>query len=65
MTGPLHFAASPDAVLRSSAVFALCGDPTADVPLCLVFLKDLLNLKIQRSVVKGQTLPDVLMYGCR
>ena len=66
MTGSLHLATSPNCrkcvVLRSAAVFALRGDSAANVPLRLVFLKDLLNLKIQRSVVKGQTLPDILMY---
>ena len=48
--------------LQSAAVFALCGDPAADVPLRLVFFKDFFDLKIQRSVVKRQSLLNILMY---
>ena len=32
------------------------------MPLRFVFLKDLRNLEIQCSVIKGQPLPDILMY---
>ena len=53
---------STAAWLQGSPIFTLGGNATADVPLRLVFFQDLLDLKIQCPVVKGQTFLDILMY---
>ena len=52
-----------DALLGHTAVFPAGGDAAADMPLCLVFLQNLFHLKMQRPVIKGQTLLNILMYG--
>ena len=48
--------------LLGTPIFSLCGDTPTDMPLRLVFLQNLLDLKIQRSVVKRQALLNILMY---
>ena len=50
--------------LQGPSIFTLRGDTAADMPLCFVFFENFLDLKIQRSVVKRQTLLNILMY-CR
>ena len=50
--------------LLDPPIFPLRCDPASNMPLCLVFIKDFLDLEIQRPVVKGQTLLNILMYSC-
>ena len=46
-----------------SLVFFAGGDAAADVPFCLVLLQNFLRLQIERAVVLGQPLTEILMYG--
>lgn len=57
------FAPPGAAALRFAAVFAPCGDAAADMPFRLVFVQDLLDLEVEGSVVEGQALLYILMYG--
>ena len=45
-----------------SLVFFAGGDAAADVPFCLVLLQNFLRLQIERAVVLGQPLTEILMY---
>ncbi len=41
------------------------GHPTPDMALRLILLQDLLYLEIEGSIKGGQTVLNVLVYGCR
>ena len=47
----------------AALVFLTGGDAAADVPFCLVLLKDFLCLQIKRAVILGQPLTEILVYG--
>ena len=54
---------APSGLRLGAQIFLPGGNTAPDVPLRFVLFQHLLDLKVEASVVEGQTLLYILMYG--